>query len=64
MHPPASVAAGLRTWDHEFMDVLSARHLQLARGTGALSELPLALTSRAYFHLFAGELGPGARGGP
>jgi DNA-binding CsgD family transcriptional regulator len=40
--------------------VLSARHVQLARGTGALSELPLALTSRAYFHLFAGELGPAA----
>jgi DNA-binding CsgD family transcriptional regulator len=56
----AFVAAGLRTWDHESMDVLSARHLQLARGTGALSELPLALTSRAYFHLFAGELGPAA----
>jgi DNA-binding CsgD family transcriptional regulator len=56
----AFVAAGLRTWDHEFMDVLSARHLHLARGTGALSELPLALTSRAYFHLFAGELGPAA----
>ena len=56
----AFVAAGLRTWDHEFMDVLSARHVQLARGTGALSELPLALTSRAYFHLFAGELGPAA----
>ncbi len=56
----AFVAAGLRTWDHESMDVLSARHVQLARGTGALSELPLALTSRAYFHLFAGELGPAA----
>ena len=56
----AFVAGALRTWDHEQMDVLSARHLQLARGTGALSELPLALTSRAYFHLFAGELGPAA----
>jgi DNA-binding CsgD family transcriptional regulator len=56
----AFVAAGLRTWDHESMEVLSARHLQLARGTGALSELPLALTARAYFHLFAGELGPAA----
>jgi DNA-binding CsgD family transcriptional regulator len=56
----AFVAAGLRTWDHEFMDVLSARHVRLARSTGALSELPLALTSRAYFHLFAGELGPAA----
>ena len=56
----AFVAGGLRTWDHESMDALSARHLQLARATGALSELPLALTARAYFHLFAGELGPAA----
>jgi DNA-binding CsgD family transcriptional regulator len=56
-----SVAAGaMRIWDHDLMDVLSARHVRLARGTGALSELPLALTSRAYFHLFAGELGPAA----
>jgi hypothetical protein len=50
----------LRIWDHDLMGVLSARHVQLARSTGALSELPLALTSRAYFHLFAGELGPAA----
>ena len=54
------VAGAMRIWDHEQMDVLSARHVQLARSTGALSELPLALTSRAYFHLFAGELGPAA----
>jgi DNA-binding CsgD family transcriptional regulator len=56
----AVVAGAMRIWDHELMDVLSARHVRLARGTGALSELPLALTSRAYFHLFAGELGPAA----
>ena len=36
--------------------MLSARHVQLARETGALSELPLALTSRAYMLLFAGDL--------
>ena len=54
------VAGAMRIWDHDLMDVLSARHVRLARGTGALSELPLALTSRAYFHLFAGELGPAA----
>ena len=35
---------------------LSARYLQLAREVGALSELPLALISRAYLLLFAGEL--------
>jgi ATP/maltotriose-dependent transcriptional regulator MalT len=36
--------------------VLSNRHIELARGAGALSELPLALSSRAYKLLFAGEL--------
>ena len=40
--------------------MLSARHLQLARDTGALAELPLALTSRAYLLLFAGELAAAA----
>ena len=54
------VAGAMRIWDHDLMDVLSARHVRLARSTGALSELPLALTSRAYFHLFAGELGTAA----
>jgi DNA-binding CsgD family transcriptional regulator len=54
------VAGAMRIWDHDLMGVLSARHVRLARGTGALSELPLALTSRAYFHLFAGELGAAA----
>ena len=44
----ACVAAAIRDWDDERWDVLSARHVQLARDTGALSELPLALTSRAY----------------
>src|SRR5262249_14262253 len=51
----ASVAA-MRVWDHDRWDMVSARHVQLARETGALSELPLALTSRAFVLLFAGEL--------
>jgi DNA-binding CsgD family transcriptional regulator len=51
----ASVAA-MRVWDHDCWDTVSARHVQLARETGALSDLPLALTSRAYVMLFAGEL--------
>jgi DNA-binding CsgD family transcriptional regulator len=51
----AGVAA-IRVWDHDRWDALSARHVQLARETGALSELPLALTSRAHALLFAGEL--------
>jgi len=52
----AGVVGATRVWDHDYWDVLSARHVQLARETGALSELPLALTSRAYVLLFAGEL--------
>jgi DNA-binding CsgD family transcriptional regulator len=51
----ASVAA-LRVWDDDCWAVLSARYLQLAREVGALSELPLALVSRAYLLLFSGEL--------
>jgi DNA-binding CsgD family transcriptional regulator len=50
-----SVAA-LRIWDDDHWDEHSARHLELARETGALSELPLALLSRSYFLLFGGAL--------
>lgn len=46
----------LRLWDEENWDVLSARHLELARTVGALSDLPLALTSRAYLLVFRGDL--------
>ena len=43
-------------WDNERWETLAERHVDLARGTGALSELPLALNSRAFLHLFTGEL--------
>jgi DNA-binding CsgD family transcriptional regulator len=43
-------------WDHERWYVLATRHVKITRETGALSELPLALTSCVYPHLFAGEL--------
>ena len=43
-------------WDDEAWDVLSARFVQLARDAGALSVLPLALTTRTGIHLFAGRL--------
>ncbi|MCX5280941.1 MULTISPECIES: LuxR family transcriptional regulator [unclassified Streptomyces] len=46
----------IRLWDDIIWDQLSIRYLQLARETGALSELPLALTQRAYTLLFAGDL--------
>jgi hypothetical protein len=51
----AAVAA-MRVWDFDRWDTVSARHVQLARETGALSELPLARVSRAFVLLFAGDL--------
>jgi DNA-binding CsgD family transcriptional regulator len=42
-------------WDDEAWDVLSARFVQLARDAGALSVLPLALSTRSAVPLFAGE---------
>jgi DNA-binding CsgD family transcriptional regulator len=51
----ASVAA-MRVWDDDGWEALSARHVRLAREVGALSELPLALTSRTAMLLFAGDL--------
>ena len=55
----AAVTA-LRLWDSDRWDALSARHLQLVRETGALGDLPLALTSRSYILLFTGELAAAA----
>jgi DNA-binding CsgD family transcriptional regulator len=46
----------LYLWDDERWDVLSSRYVELARTAGALSELPLALSQRAYLLLFAGDL--------
>ena len=46
----------MRIWDDDRWERLSARYLQLARETGALSELPLALTARTYLLLFTGDL--------
>jgi DNA-binding CsgD family transcriptional regulator len=48
------IAADL--WDHERWQLVATRHVTIAREAGALSELPHALDSRAYVHLFAGEL--------
>ena len=47
-------------WDDESWDVLSTRHLLLARQAGALAVLPIALSTRIGLHLFAGELGEAA----
>jgi DNA-binding CsgD family transcriptional regulator len=54
-HWLAGVVAS-HVWDHDRWHLLSDRHVQLARGVGALSELPLALGMRAVTMLFAGDL--------
>ena len=47
-------------WDDEAWDALSSQHVRLARETGALSVLPLALSERIAAHTFAGELSAAA----
>jgi DNA-binding CsgD family transcriptional regulator len=56
---PASSAA-LHLWDDEQWLSLSSRYVNLARAAGALSEMPLALSTRAMVLLFTGELGAAA----
>jgi DNA-binding CsgD family transcriptional regulator len=48
--------AALHLWDDERWDMLSSRYVELARKAGALSELPLALSTRSMMLLFAGDL--------
>jgi DNA-binding CsgD family transcriptional regulator len=47
-------------WNDERWEVLSTRHLQLARDAGALAVLHVALNQRVGMHLHAGELAPAA----
>ncbi|WP_076474166.1 ATP-binding protein [Micromonospora avicenniae] len=42
--------------DDDAADALTGRYVRLARETGALAALPLALTTRILMHLFAGDL--------
>ena len=51
----ACTAAGL-VWDYDGWDVLSERLVNLARDSGALRQLPVALSTRAGVHLLAGEM--------
>ena len=53
-------SVALYVWDHRQWDALTRRYVRLARDAGALGELPLALDSRTYVHLFAGELATAA----
>src|SRR6266576_461642 len=48
--------ASVQLWDDATWEALSERHITVARRTGALGDLPLALTQRIYLHLLAGEL--------
>jgi tetratricopeptide (TPR) repeat protein len=52
--------AAMAVWDDETWHTLASRHVKLARDTGALSELPLAVRSRILLHAHAGELEEGA----
>ena len=48
--------ASVQLWDDAAWETLSERHIRIARKTGALGDLPLALTQRTYLHLLTGEL--------
>ncbi|MFC5262169.1 AAA family ATPase [Kribbella qitaiheensis] len=43
-------------WDDRAWDRLTRRHLKIVRNAGALSALPLALNTRVFVDLFAGDL--------
>jgi DNA-binding CsgD family transcriptional regulator len=51
-----ATVSSIHLWDDTRWELIADGHVQLARQTGALGELPLALTQRVYVHLFAGEL--------
>jgi DNA-binding CsgD family transcriptional regulator len=51
-----AVHVAVALWDDEALDALSARSVQLARDTGALSVLPFALTRRSGLHVLTGDL--------
>ena len=55
-----ATVSSIHLWDDARWELLADGHVQLARETGALGELPLALTQRVYVHLFAGELAAAA----
>jgi DNA-binding CsgD family transcriptional regulator len=55
-----AVVAAVDLWDDAHWDVVSRRHLDVVRTSGALSLLPLALATRATFHIHAGDLAAAA----
>jgi DNA-binding CsgD family transcriptional regulator len=52
--------SAMHLWDDEGWARLADRHLQLVRETGALGDLPTALSHRGQMHVFAGELASAA----
>jgi DNA-binding CsgD family transcriptional regulator len=54
------VVAAVAVWDDRSCEVLATRFLQLARDTGVLPVLPVALNRRIAAHTFAGELAAAA----
>jgi DNA-binding CsgD family transcriptional regulator len=54
------VPAAQILWDEESWDQLSARQVQLARDSGALGVLPIALHQRAGLHLYQGDFAAAA----
>jgi hypothetical protein len=50
----------LHLWDDEAWTLLSTRHLELVRRTGALTALPFVLTSSSSVYASFGELGRAA----
>src|ERR671914_573218 len=55
-----AVVAAVAVWDDRTWEVLATRYVQLARETGVLPVLPLALNGRIAAHTFAGELAAAA----
>jgi DNA-binding CsgD family transcriptional regulator len=53
--------SSVHLWGDARWEGISEHHVRIARETGALGELPLALSQRVYAHLFAGELAAAAR---
>ena len=51
-----AATAAYYAWDDERSQALSDRYVELARSTGALSEIPLSLSFRAIALLFHGDL--------
>ncbi|TDC50328.1 helix-turn-helix transcriptional regulator [Jiangella ureilytica] len=55
-----AAVVGNDLWDERAWDRMTDRHLRLVREAGALSALPLALNTRVFVDLFAGDLAAAA----